>query len=88
MPGAPLNVPIVLASTFRAASFSHVSDGAQEDDARRDPKREYARDDATPSWEAFEAVIGEVEGGQAAAFSSGMAPPRPWSTSFPSAASS
>lgn len=59
--GEPLNVPVVLASNFRAAA---VGDGAG---------REYARDDGTPGWEALEAVLGELEGGTAVAFSSGMA---------------
>jgi cystathionine gamma-synthase len=58
-PGQPLNVPIVLASNFRAAS------GAAG--------REYARDDGTPGWEAFEELIADLEGGQAVCFSSGMA---------------
>ena len=33
----------------------------------------YAREEGTPTWEAFEAAIGELEGGEAVAFSSGMA---------------
>ena len=57
--GEPLNVPLVLASTFRAGPGGHA--------------REYARDDGTATWEALEAVVGELEGGQAVAFSSGMA---------------
>lgn len=60
----PLNVPIVLASTFRAAPGPTPA-ASQE--------REYARDDGTPTWEALEAVLGELEGGDAVAFSSGMA---------------
>jgi cystathionine gamma-synthase len=60
-PGQPLNVPIVVASNFRAGR--HGETGA----------REYSRDDATPGWEALEEVIGELEGGQAVAFGSGMA---------------
>jgi cystathionine gamma-synthase len=36
-------------------------------------ERIYSRNEATESWEAFEAVIGGLEGGQAVAFSSGMA---------------
>lgn len=60
----PLNVPLVLASSFRAAP-GPTPDGTRE--------RHYARDDGTPSWEALEAVIGELEGGEAVAFSSGMA---------------
>lgn len=35
--------------------------------------RAYARDDATPAWEAFETVVGGLEGGTAVAFASGMA---------------
>ncbi len=54
-PGAPLNVPPVLASTFEL-----------------DPRRGYSRDDATPTWEAFEEVLGGLEGGEAVAFASGM----------------
>lgn len=60
--GRPLNVPIVMASNFHSADHAAV-DGA----------REYARDDATPGWEALESVVGDLEGGSAVAFSSGMA---------------
>jgi cystathionine gamma-synthase len=35
--------------------------------------RAYARDDGTPAWEAFETVVGGLEGGTAVAFASGMA---------------
>jgi cystathionine gamma-synthase len=35
--------------------------------------REYARDGGTPTWESLEAIVGNLEGGQALAFSSGMA---------------
>jgi cystathionine gamma-synthase len=56
----PLNVPIVLASNFHA-------DGTDEG------RRAYSRTDATPTWEALEAAVGQVEGGHAVAFSSGMA---------------
>jgi cystathionine beta-lyase/cystathionine gamma-synthase len=56
----PLNVPIVLASNFHA-------DSTEQDG------RAYSRTDATPTWEALEAAVGEVEGGHAVAFSSGMA---------------
>jgi len=59
-PGQPLNVPIVLASNFRAANRGQAAD------------REYSRDDATPGWEALEEVVGELEGGEAVAFASGM----------------
>jgi cystathionine gamma-synthase len=54
-PGAPLNVPPVLASNFVL-----------------DAGRAYSRDDATPTWEAFEEVLGGLEGGDAVAFASGM----------------
>src|SRR5215467_2725440 len=61
----PLNVPVVLASNFRAGTTSApgVEDGS----------RAYSRTDATPTWEALEAAVGQVEGGHAVAFSSGMA---------------
>ncbi len=35
--------------------------------------RAYSRDDATPTWEAFEELLGGLEGGEAVAFASGMA---------------
>jgi len=35
--------------------------------------REYSRDGGTPTWEALETIVGGLEGGQALAFSSGMA---------------
>ena len=59
--GGPLNVPVVLASNF------HSGAGAGED------SRAYSRTDATPGWEALETAVGQVEGGHAVAFSSGMA---------------
>ncbi|MGY1846714.1 MULTISPECIES: trans-sulfuration enzyme family protein [unclassified Blastococcus] len=59
-PGRPLNVPIIPASNFRAAP-----DGGAG--------REYSRDDGTPGWEALEELVGDLEGGPAIAFSSGMA---------------
>lgn len=62
-PGQPLNVPLVLASTFRAPL------AASEPTAGR----AYSRDGGTPTWEALEEVIGELDGGRAVAFSSGMA---------------
>jgi cystathionine gamma-synthase len=58
--GGPLNTPIVLASNFHAGST-------------REDGRAYSRIDATPGWEALETAVGQVEGGHAAAFSSGMA---------------
>ena len=54
-PDAPLNPPVVLASTFRAGG-----------------RLEYARETA-PTTEAFEQVIGALEGGRAVAFGSGEA---------------
>ena len=59
-PGQPLNVPIVPASNFRAASNGATG-------------REYSRDDGTPGWDALEELIGDLEGGPAVCFSSGMA---------------
>jgi cystathionine gamma-synthase len=59
-PGQPLNVPPVLASNFRAGNPDQTTG------------REYSRDDATPQWEAFETVLGQLEGGDAVAFGSGM----------------
>jgi cystathionine gamma-synthase len=35
--------------------------------------REYSRDDGTPSWQALESVVGDLEEAEAVAFSSGMA---------------
>ena len=55
-PGAPLNTPIVAASTY-------VLGG----------ERIYSRNEGTLGWEAFEAMLGGLEGGDAVAFSSGMA---------------
>jgi cystathionine gamma-synthase len=59
-PGRPLNVPIVPASNFRAPAHE-LGD------------REYSRDDGTPGWEALEELLGDLEGGRAVCFSSGMA---------------
>jgi cystathionine gamma-synthase len=36
-------------------------------------EREYARTEGTPTWRAFEEAIGELEGGEAIAFATGMA---------------
>lgn len=55
--GAPLNEPISPASTFH-----HGEGGGLE----------YGRD-GNPGWQAFEAAIGELEGGHAVAFASGLA---------------
>ncbi|WP_226346948.1 trans-sulfuration enzyme family protein [Agilicoccus flavus] len=54
-PGAPVNPPIVLSSTF-VHGGDHV----------------YGRD-STPTWEPFEAAVGDLEGGRALTFASGMA---------------
>jgi cystathionine gamma-synthase len=62
----PLNVPLVLASNFHAST--RAAPGTEEEGIRS-----YARTDATPTWEALETAVGEVEGGHAVAFSSGMA---------------
>jgi cystathionine gamma-synthase len=59
-PGEPLNVPIVPASNFRAAPGGQAG-------------REYARGDGTPGWEALEELLGDLEGGRAVCFASGMA---------------
>ncbi len=61
----PLNVPVVLASNFHAGTTA--APGTEED------SRAYSRTDATPTWEALETAVGQVEGGHAVAFSSGMA---------------
>ena len=63
--GGPLNVPVVLASNFQAGITA--APGTGED------SRAYSRTDATPTWEALETAVGQVEGGHAVAFSSGMA---------------
>jgi cystathionine gamma-synthase len=63
--GGPLNVPVVLASNFQA--------GTQAAPGGERGSRAYSRTDATPTWEALEAAVGQVEGGHAVAFSSGMA---------------
>jgi cystathionine gamma-synthase len=57
--------------------------------------RAYTRDDATPTWEAFEDVLGGLEHGVAVAFATGMAaaaaifdllPPRAPTWCFPTTA--
>lgn len=62
-PGEPLNVPLVLASSFRPA---------QDEPAGHRRVTGYSREDATPTWAALETAVGELEGGAAVAFSSGM----------------
>src|SRR6516225_12097532 len=63
--GGPLNTPVVLASNFHASTTPAPG--------MEDGSRAYARTDATPTWEALETAVGQVEGGHAVAFSSGMA---------------
>jgi cystathionine gamma-synthase len=57
--GQPLNVPLELASNFRAGTAAA-------------PVNEYARDGGTASWHALEDAVGALEGGTALAFGSGM----------------
>jgi len=59
--GGPLNTPVVLASNFLAPPSARAA------------SRAYSRTDATPTWEALEDAVGQVEGGYALAFASGMA---------------
>jgi cystathionine gamma-synthase len=63
--GEPLNTPLVLASNFQAGTRAAPATGQGG--------RAYSRTDATPGWEALETAVGQVEGGHAVAFSSGMA---------------
>jgi cystathionine gamma-synthase len=63
--GGPLNTPVVLASNFHAGAMAAPGIAADS--------RAYSRTDATPTWEALETAVGQVEGGHAVAFSSGMA---------------
>jgi cystathionine gamma-synthase len=63
--GEPLNIPVVLASNFHASTTAAP--------AMQEGSRAYARTDATPTWEALETAVGQLEGGHAVAFSSGMA---------------
>ena len=58
-PGQPMNVPLVLASNFRAGTAEM-------------PVNEYSRDGGTAGWHALEAAVGALEGGTALAFGSGM----------------
>ena len=57
--GQPMNVPLVLASNFRAGTPEL-------------PVNEYSRDGGTASWHALEEAVGALEGGMAVAFGSGM----------------
>jgi cystathionine gamma-synthase len=70
--GEPLNVPIVPASNFRPrpSAGPAAEPGSQ---GAGSLGREYSRDDGTVSWEALEDLVGDLEGGSAVCFSSGMA---------------
>lgn len=50
--GEPLNVPVVMASNFRAG----------QDGATGVPSAGYARDDGTATWAALETAVGELAG--------------------------
>ena len=63
-PGAPVNVPIELSSTY-AAHPTLGADGVATNLG-------YGRA-SNSTWEAFEAAVGALEGGQALCFASGMA---------------
>ncbi len=56
--GQPINTPMDPASNFVSGSGDH---------------REYSRQDGTDGWQAFEDAIGQLEGGEAISFASGMA---------------
>jgi cystathionine gamma-synthase len=60
-PNAPLNPPLVLTSTYVASPGAH-----------RDGDLGYGRW-TNPTWQAFEATLGALEGGDALLFASGMA---------------
>jgi len=62
--GEPLNAPLVPASNF---AYGDAGPGST---------RAYSREDGTPTWEALEATLGELEGADGArcvSFASGMA---------------
>ena len=63
-PGAPVNVPIELSSTY-AAHPTLGADGVANNLG-------YGRA-SNSTWEAFEEAVGALEGGQALCFASGMA---------------
>jgi cystathionine gamma-synthase len=69
--GAPLNLPIVVASNFHSEKGGILSRDSGRGDA--DGPRRYSRTDGTESSAAFAEVVGRLEGGSAVAFSSGMA---------------
>jgi cystathionine gamma-synthase len=60
-PGDPINTPLVTASNYR------------QDDAGEGSGRSYSRGDGTPTVQSLEEAVGQLEGGWAVAFGSGMA---------------
>ena len=63
MAGRPEPVPGATLNTPVVAASTYVLGG----------QRIYSRNEATEGWESFEAMLGGLEGGEAVAFSSGMA---------------
>lgn len=63
-PGGPLNPPVELSTTLHAATNE---DGTADPDVIN-----YARS-GVPTWQALEAALGDLEGGHALAFASGLA---------------
>ena len=61
--GRPASVPGAPLNTAVVAASTYVLGG----------ERIYSRNESTEGWEAFEAMLGGLEGGDAVAFSSGMA---------------
>lgn len=70
--GSPMNLPLYPATNFRSAKDGKAPRVTPDGDGEANPRR-YARADGTPSWAAFESIVGALEGGAATAFSSGMA---------------
>lgn len=69
--GAPMNLPIIVASNFHSEKGGKLSQGSGTGNVHG-PRR-YARTDGTESSAAFADIVGRLEGGSAVAFSSGMA---------------
>src|SRR2546429_8208019 len=61
--GRPAPAPGAALNTGIVAASTYVLGG----------ERIYSRNEATEGWESFEALLGGLEGGEAVAFSSGMA---------------
>lgn len=70
-PGAPMNLPIIVASNYHSEKGGKLNQGSGTGNAHG-PRR-YARTDGTESSAAFADIVGRLEGGSAVAFSSGMA---------------